>query len=43
MYKLLEVKAQIIRLTFTFNSDKYVLNVAPRTILPYCNLIFITL
>ena len=43
VYKLLELKALIIRLIFTFTSDKYVLNVAPQTIIPYCNLLFIKL
>ena len=32
MYKLLELKALIIRLILTFTSDKYVLNIATRTI-----------
>ena len=41
VYKLLELKALIIRLILTFTSDKYVLNVAPQTIIPYCNLLFI--
>ena len=42
MYKLLELKALIIglRLILSFTLDKYVLNVAPQTIIPYCNLLF---
>ena len=33
VYKLLELKALIIRLILTFTSDKYVLNVAPQSII----------
>ena len=43
VYKLLELKALVIRLILTFNLDKYVLNVAPQTIISYCNLLFIRL
>ena len=43
VYKLLELKALIIRLILTFTSDNYVLNVAPQTIIPYCNSLFIRL
>ena len=41
VYKLLEVTAFVIRLIRMFNSDKYVLDEAPQTIIPYCNLLFI--
>ena len=34
-YKLLEVKALIMQLILTFNLNKYILNVAPQTIIPY--------
>ena len=43
VYKLLELNALIIRLLLTFNSDKYVLNVAHQSIISYCNLLFIML